>query len=104
MTANAGGVAERSNASVLKTDNGATRSRVRIPPPPLEIRAILSKRPGRVSPVGPSVLREVLRRLFSREATTTPTQEEYEQADDYLEGIARGIIEAVVGDEGRSKV
>ena len=35
MTADAGGVAERSNAPVLKTGNGATRSRVRIPPPPL---------------------------------------------------------------------
>ena len=29
-----GGVAERLKASVLKTDNGATHSWVRIPPPP----------------------------------------------------------------------
>ena len=30
-----GGVAEWSNAPVLKTGDGATRPRVRIPPPPL---------------------------------------------------------------------
>src|SRR3954469_2349465 len=31
-----GGVAERSNAPVLKTGDGVTRPRVRIPPPPLQ--------------------------------------------------------------------
>ena len=33
-----GGVAERLNAPVLKTGDGASRSRVRIPPPPLSTR------------------------------------------------------------------
>ena len=35
-----GGVAEWSNAPVLKTGDGATRPRVRIPPPPLESPAL----------------------------------------------------------------
>src|SRR3954465_114889 len=47
-----GGVAEWSNAPVLKTGDGATRPRVRIPPPPSRIQRAAANASAALAPAG----------------------------------------------------
>src|SRR5207248_7949677 len=60
-----GGVAERSNASVLKTDDAARYPRVRIPPPPLpRPAAVLALVPSSAAASVPPVPEQPPRRVL----------------------------------------